>query len=149
MGNTRSDTESVTGDLKPRRKWSTLRVVGTLLAIAFTTFILFVGWQYWLYTGGIFKTFSFDRQEWRLLNRKTDDFSCYRGGMAHDIKTNILRAGQTTNEVETILGMPDSIKGSVHEYNLGMCSGLRIDFDSLDVHFNTVGQVDGVYIVQH
>jgi hypothetical protein len=147
-GKTPEETVSAAG-VKPPGPWSAWRVVGTLLAVAFTALVIFVSWQYWLFTGGIFKTSRFHPQEWQLLSRKTDDISCYRGGMAHDIKTNILRPGQSTHDVEALLGKPDIIRDSVHQYYLGMCSGLRIDFDSLDVHFNTDGQVEGVYIVQH
>lgn len=149
MGNTRDENESQEAGVQYPRTWGAWRVVGTLLAVALGAFLLLLGWQYWLFTGGIFKTSKFHPQEWTSLSKKADDFSCYRGGMAHDIKTNILRTGQTIKEVEDVLGKPDSTKGSVHQYDLGMCSGLRIDFDSLDVHFNTDGQVEGVYIVQH
>ena len=144
-----SDTGSVAVDIAVHKTWSPLRVVGTFFVIAFVALFLLVGRQYWLFTGGIFKTSSFNEQEWKVLNRKTDDSSCYRGGMAHDIRAKILRVGQSSNEVESILGKPDSIKGSVHEYLLGMCSGLRIDFDTLDVHFNTAGKLTSVHVVQH
>ncbi|WP_138516549.1 hypothetical protein [Rhodoferax bucti] len=149
MGNTRNENESPEAGVQLLRTWGAWRVVGTLMVVALGAFLLLLGWQYWLFTGGIFKTSNFHPQEWKLLSKKADDFFCYRGGMAHDIKTNILRAGQTTHDVEALLGKPDIIKDSVHQYYLGMCSGLRIDFDSLDIHFNTDGQIEGVYIVQH
>ena len=111
--------------------------------------VVFVGWQYWLFKGGIFRTSSFDEVEWKSLSKTTTDSSCYRGGMAHDIKTNILRAGLTKIEVEKLLGAPDSNRADVHEYFLGMCSGLRIDFDTLDVHFDSNGRLSTVQVVQH
>ena len=132
-----------------RKSWSPLRVVGVFLVVAIAVFSIFLGWQYWLFKGGIFRTSSFNEQEWKSLSRKTSDFSCYRGGMAHDIRTNVLRAGQSQGEVEKLLGKPDSDKGTVQEYFLGMCSGLRIDFDTLDVHFNAAGKITSVHVVQH
>ena len=69
--------------------------------------------------------------------------------MAHDIKTNTLHTGLTKTEVEGVLGEPDSNKADVHEYNLGFCSGLRIDLDTLDVHFNSEGRLIKIQVVQH
>jgi hypothetical protein len=69
--------------------------------------------------------------------------------MAHDIKTNILHAGLAKTEVENLLGKPDSNRSNVHEYLLGMCSGLRIDFDTLDVQFDSKGRLLEVQVVQH
>lgn len=111
--------------------------------------IALVGWQYWLFTGGIFRTSSFDAAQWRALNRHPDDASCRRGGMAHDIQTNVLRKGLTKAEVIGLLGEPDSRKDDVHGYSLGMCSGLRIDFDTLDTHFDSDGSLTTIQIVQH
>ena len=34
-------------------------------------------------------------------------------------------------------------------YALGTCSGLQIDVDTLDVHFNAEDKVEKVLIVQH
>ena len=71
--------------------------------------------------------------------------------MAHDIKTNVLRVGLTHAEVEKLLGQPDQIKAEseMYEYVLGMCSGLRIDYDTLDVHFDSGGRLTKVQVVQH
>jgi len=135
--------------LPARKSWSPLKVVGTFLVLAITALLIFIGWKYWLFTGGIFRTSSFNEQEWKSLNRKTADFSCYRGGMANDIKKNVLRVGQSRAEVEKLLGSPDSNKGSYHEYFPGMCSGLQIDFDTLDIDFNAEGKLTNVRIVQH
>jgi hypothetical protein len=132
-----------------RKSWSALRVIGNFLVLAITSLLIFIGWQYWLFTGGIFRTSSFNEQEWKSLNRKAADFSCYRGGMANDIKTSVLRVGQSRAEVEKLLGSPDSNKGSYYECFLGMCSGLQIDFDTLDIYFSAEGNVTNFRIVQH
>jgi hypothetical protein len=120
-----------------------------LLGIAGLLAVAVVGWQYWLFKGGIFRTSSFNQHEWKSLAKKSDDSSCFRGGMAGDIKENVLSAGMTKTEVEKRLGLPDSNKIDAYEYLLGMCSGLRIDFDTLDVHFDSDGKLVDVYIVQH
>jgi hypothetical protein len=127
------------------------RIFGTLCIAVSVLFVAFVSWQYWLFKGGIFRTSSFDETKWHSLNKVgTKDSSCYRGGMAHDIKTNVLRVGLTEAEVETLLGPPDHItETETHAYFLGMCSGLRIDFDTLDIHFDSEGRLLKVEVVQH
>jgi hypothetical protein len=120
-----------------------------LIIITAVVVVAFVGWQYWLLNGGVFRTSSFNEVEWKSLKRKSGDFSCYRGGMAHDIKTNILRTGLTKTEVERLLGEPDFNRIDVHEYFLGTCSGFQIDFDTLDVQFDSEGRLVKVQVVQH
>ena len=132
-----------------RKSWTPWQISWALLKSAGVLAIAFVGWQYWLYNGGIFRTSNFNEVEWKSLSKKTDDSSCYRGGMAHDIKTNILRVGLTKTEVERLLGVPDFNSDDINAYFLGMCSGLRIDFDTLDVHFNPEGRLVKVQVVQH
>lgn len=134
---------------RARKSWTPWRIAWALVKSAGVLTVAFVGWQYWLFNGGIFRTSSFNEVEWKSLSKKTDDSSCYRGGMAHDIKTNILRAGLTKTEVERLLGAPDFNRADINEYFLGMCSGLRIDFDTLDVHFNPEGRLVKVQVVQH
>jgi hypothetical protein len=134
---------------RTRKSWTPWQIAWALVKSAGGLAVVFVGWQYWLYNGGIFRTSNFDEVEWKSLSKNTDDSSCYRGGMAHDIKTNILRAGLTKTEVERLLGAPDSNSDDINAYSLGMCSGLRIDFDSLDVHFNPEGRLVKVQVVQH
>ncbi len=135
--------------LAMRKSWSPLQKVGALILATLAMFAIFICWQYWLYKGGIFKTSRFDEHEWKSLNRKTSDSSCYRGGMAHDLQTNVLRTGQPQGEIEKLIGKADFSREMVDSYFLGMCSGLRIDFDTLDVHFNAEGKLTSVHIVQH
>jgi hypothetical protein len=132
-----------------RKSWTPWRIALAICAAVVVSTIAFVGWQYWLIKGGIFRTSSFNEAEWKSLKRKTADSSCYRGGMAHDLKTNILRSGITKAEVEKLLGEPDSNKAAAHEYLLGMCSGLRIDFDTLDIQFDSEDRLVNVKVVQH
>lgn len=134
----------------PARPHSSPWRIGLNVALGLLALALgFMGWQYWLFKGGIFRISRFDAIEWRALQKKSDDFSCYRGGMANDIQMNVLRVGQTSNEVHGLLGRPDSVRDGVDGYFLGMCSGLRIDFDSLDIHFDNNNRLTLVQIVQH
>ncbi len=137
-------------DVHARRSWTPWRVSCALVIAVGVLSVAFVGWQYWLFKGGIFRTSSFDETKWKSLNKVgTTDSSCYRGGMAHDVKTDVLRVGLTRAEVEKLLGPPDLIKVETHEYFLGMCSGFRIDFDTLDIHFDSGGRLLKVEVVQH
>jgi hypothetical protein len=111
--------------------------------------VLYAGWQYWLYSGGIFRTSGFNEAAWKKLNLRTGDVSCYRGGMAADMRVNILRVGLPKSRVEALLGAPDIKRMHVYGYALGMCSGLRIDLDSLDVHFDAEDRIERVLLVQH
>lgn len=131
------------------KSWTPWRIFRTLLGAIVIVVVALIGWEYWLYEGGIFRTSSFNETKWKSLNRKTSDSTCYRGGMAHDIKTNILRTGLAKIEVENLLGKPDFSRGDVDEYFLGMCSGLRIDFDTLYLQFDSEGRLINVQIVQH
>lgn len=132
-----------------RKLWTRWRVVRNFLGATGVIGIAILCWEYWLFTGGVFRTSSFAEAEWQSLNRRTADFSCYRGGMAYDIKTNVLPAGLSEMAVKRLLGEPDSTRGNTYEYLLGMCSGLRIDFDTLDVKFDSDGRLIDVQITQH
>ena len=141
--------ESFSAMIRPHWSWNLLQRAFAFVLGAAVVVAAYAGWQYWLYKGGIFRTSSFDQAEWQALNGRTGDFSCYRGGMASDIQTKILRPGLSKSQVEKLLGSPDISKVGVHEYALGMCSGLRIDLDTLDVHFNAEDRIEKVLIVQH
>lgn len=69
--------------------------------------------------------------------------------MAHDITTHVLRLGLPKTEVEKRLGVPDYNRANAYAYFLGMCSGLRMDFDTLDVHFDSEGRLVKAFVVQH
>ena len=126
-----------------RTSWTSWRTVLGLLTGVLVVAVAFAGWKYWLFKGGIFRTSSFNEAEWKSFALKTTNASCYRGGMAHDLKTNILRVGLAEAAVEKLLGESDSNRANIQEYLLGMCSGLRLDFDTLDVHFDSEDRVNG------
>jgi hypothetical protein len=61
-----------------------------------------------------------------------------------------LQSGLTRDQVVALLGEPDMEKQpEMYEYNLGMWSGLRIDYDGLRIHFDAQGRLNYVQCVQH
>lgn len=131
------------------RSWTLpQRIVAVIVGVVLVA-LTYACWQYWLYKGGIFQTSNFDETKWKELNLRTGDSSCYRGGMASDMQINILYPGLPKAQVETLLGTPDFKRVGVYEYSLGMCSRLRMDLDTLDVHFNADDKIEKVLVVQH
>ncbi|MGV8894154.1 MAG: hypothetical protein ACOH2K_14670 [Burkholderiaceae bacterium] len=120
---------------------------------AFVTLLIvaaaYVGWLYWLFKGGVFSTSNFESSAWHAKETPETDSSCFRGGMANDLKNKVLKRGASRSSVEQLLGTPSRSKPSEIQYYLGFCSGLRIDVDSLNIHFNERGQLTSVSIVQH
>ena len=55
--------------------------------------------------------------------------------MANDIIRNVAVPGSERSIVETKLGPPDSFKHNEARYELGMCSGFRIDYDTLHIEY--------------
>lgn len=98
-----------------------------------------------------FETDSFEKAEWQQEVSLEESFSCYRGGMASDIKNNKLVAGMRVEHVVNLLGKPDTTKFNKQEiqYILGMCSGFGIDYDVLHIHFNEHGEFTNAKIIQH
>lgn len=132
-----------------QKKWTIFRAAKYAALSLLLGVIAFVAWQYWLFNGGIFSTSRFNDSEWKEAPSKDDDFSCFRGGMANDLKGRVLLPAMRRESVENLLGDPTRSEANKLEYNLGMCSGLRIDFDSLNVYFNERGELTHVAIIQH
>ena len=98
-----------------------------------------------------FETDAFEKAEWQQETSFEESFSCYRGGMANDIKNNKLTAGMQAKHVVNLLGKPDTTTPNKQEtqYILGMCSGFRIDYDVLHIYFNEQGELTDAKIIQH
>lgn len=69
--------------------------------------------------------------------------------MANDIRNLLLRKGMTKLEVEQRLGKPDHESSLKYQYVLGMCSGLGLDYDTLDIYFDSEGKLIDTAISQH
>lgn len=126
-----------------------LRAIKWLALGAVAVFVVYAGWLYWRFHGGVFATSRFDSAAWSAKQTAASISSCYRGGMAEHIKEQTLRPGLKREEVVRILGQPDFEKADEFHYVLGMCSGFRIDFDGLHVYFSPTGALERVAILQH
>ena len=82
---------------------------------------------------------------------QNDDPDNPRGNMAYHLRDKVLKAGMSMDEVRAILGNPDySETENSLQYNLGMWSGFRMDYDSFDIYFEEGnGGLTHVEIVQH
>jgi outer membrane protein assembly factor BamE (lipoprotein component of BamABCDE complex) len=133
----------------PAKPWGFGRIVKYLGLTSVVVVAAHVAWGYWLFNGGVFATAVFEPSVWHTKQTNETDATCFRGGMANDVKNKVLKPGLSREAVKSLLGQPDSERPTKFEYSLGMCSGLRIDFDSLNVYFNENGVVASVAIVQH
>ena len=86
----------------------------------------------------LFSPFSgrlFDQDVWHSQSG-SDSADNPRASMVHDLEWRYLHAGMSRAQVVKLLGEPDWHKQpDRYSYNVGMWSGFRIDYDSLDVHF--------------
>ena len=99
----------------------------------------------------LFSPFSgrvFDRDVWHA-QAGSEDSDNPRASMVHHLKWRYLLPGTSRSTVIQVLGEPDWEKqADVYSYNVGMWSGFRIDYDSLDIHFRG-DTVTHVRCVQH
>lgn len=126
-------------------KW--LRIsAGAVLAILLALPSL----AWWYMSTGVFATDSFDKAAWSAIPRGDEDFTCYRGGMAEDIRDNVLSHRMTGDDVIALLGRPDgNLAAREYQYVLGMCRGFGFDYDNLHVYFDEHGHFSHAEIMQH
>ena len=125
--------------LRPHLPMLTLAL---LCVIAFATFV-------WWTSHGVFTSARFDRDGWLARPDVMAETSCYRGGMANDIKSRLLLPGMSADAVVALLGRPDAESVQEYRYVLGMCSGLGFDYDDLHVYFDASGGYSHAAIIQH
>ena len=105
---------------------------------------------------------SFDKERWRAayLGETPEEkgkklAQCIRGPMFGDLRNRYLRPGTRKARVLELLGNPDfdskgEREGDVCErWNLGFCSGFKVDLDSLNVCFDAADRVSHVFRLQH
>jgi len=85
---------------------------------------------------------EFDATVWRNppgCGSNGCDVDCVRGQMVRDLTRSYLRLGMSRSDVIALLGNPQPgslpVKTSL-SYDLGMCSGFRMDYDALVLSFN-------------
>jgi hypothetical protein len=99
----------------------------------------------------------FDRQIWFDANncgRDGCDAECVRGPMVNDLRRFYLLPGISKDDVVRIVGEFEQKHKQENgmfcaEYNLGMCSGFRIDYDALVVCFGGDGRLAQTWTEQH
>ena len=133
--------------------WSVLALIATLaIAIAGLVWVSNGSLMYaviWLNNRLVFSTEEFDPTKWHGVTGHQIDTSCARGGMAKDIQKRIITPGMNRQEVEALLGQPDKKDPAEYVYFLGLCSGLRIDYDGLHIAFDAHNKVTHTQIIQH
>ena len=74
------------------------------------------------------------------------EMECLRGPMYRDLKKNYLFVGTPKAAVTRLIGEPTQIaEKNCFDYELGYCSGLKIDTDYLRVCFDSSEKVTNVY----
>ena len=78
------------------------------------------------------------------------EMACIRGPMFRDLKRNHIINGTSKGSVVRLLGTAHSDRhnASCIVYELGMCSGLKIDYDWLNICFDPDDKVMSVYHYQ-
>lgn len=122
-----------------------LIATSALIAVALAAFAIFVWWT----SHGVFASARFDRNLWLAQPVDVAETSCYRGGMANDIKSRLLSPGMSADAVVALLGRPDAEAAREYRYVLGMCSGLGFDYDDLHIYFDARGGYSHAAIIQH
>lgn len=98
---------------------------------------------------------EFDATVWRNPPRcgpNGCDVDCIRGQMVRDLTRSYLRLGMSRSDAIALLGNPQPgslpVKTSL-SYDLGMCSGFRMDYDSLVLSFNDRDALIDIRTKQH
>ncbi len=138
--------------MSPRGRASLIRLAKVLLVLLFL-----LGGAVW----GLRTIFDyrnkadFNAEAWSKAENCTGalcEQECIRGGMVSDLQRRYLVPGKSRDEVIALLGpgrpTARADKGGI-DYSLGMCSGFRMDFDSLIVAFDESDRLTGSWIVQH
>lgn len=125
-----------------------------IIAILFTLLVLQLKYK-------IISPFSgedFNQETWfKYNNLGNKDYICLRGPMVYDLKDEYLHIKTTTKqEVVELLGTPDinnstsrRNKSNCIGYSLGMCSGIKIDYDYLYICFDNEKAITKTYTQQH
>jgi outer membrane protein assembly factor BamE (lipoprotein component of BamABCDE complex) len=131
-------------------RWSVGRsvkyvAIAGLAAFAVLLFAVFVWWT----SGGVFMINSFDQKTWSATPSEEGKLTCYRGHMADDIKTRLLKPGIPRADVEYLLGLPDDPSNpQEYQYLLGVCTH-GIDEDYLHIYFDAERRVERAAIIPH
>lgn len=101
---------------------------------------------------GPYHSARFDSVKWQAgIPSDRNSTECYeRAAMAEDLQRELRWRRPARDEVIAMLGKPDSTSGTNQlSYDLGMCSGLRIDYDTFEIRFDPSGKVSDAFMQQH
>ena len=91
----------------------------------------------------------FDKIEWKKYSNDMNRDNP-RGQMIEDLFENHLKKEISSAEIIALLGTPDrKNEQNFYSYNLGIWSGLRMDYDSLDLWFDNKERLVSFARVQH
>ena len=92
---------------------------------------------------------KFNSEIWKQFH-ENDDPDNPRGQMFADLQKHHLKSDLSKEEVQDLLGEPDLRETeTILEYNLGMWSWMRIDYDSIVIEFDETNRLIKSYRVQH
>ncbi len=96
---------------------------------------------------------KFDQKVWLNSESINQGAGCIRGPMFSDLKNNYLKKGMSLIDVKNLLGSAEYTKyenlTNCLDYNLGMCSGIQADYDSMLVCLDDKQKVDYVTHIQY
>ena len=102
---------------------------------------------------------DFDKKKWDTAfqcNEKVDleclnkELACLRSPMYRDLERHYLLQGTPKAKVIELLGEPQEALRHPEciDYNVGFCSGLKIDYDYIRVCFDTKDKIQSVFHYQ-
>lgn len=104
-------------------------ILGIVGSVGFVAYVYFVVFDY------PFDDKDFNKIVWVKYHESKDPDNP-RGQMLEDLQNKYLKPGLSKSKIKELLGEPDLDKSdNLWVYNLGMWSGLRIDYDSLNIEF--------------
>lgn len=123
--------------------------IGCVLVLVLTSALVLMSWMViGFLLDDPFSGRWFNQTLWQKLDGSLDPDNP-RGSMVLDLKQRYLKKGVSRSYVISLLGEPDCENtDEILSYNLGMWSGFRIDYDSLDIRFED-GLLVESYCVQH
>lgn len=126
-----------------------VKYIGFLAGFFLIGVLAFCGYLYFVVLDDPFNNRDFDKEIW-LKSHADMDPDNPRGEMYEDLVENHLSKGMSKTEIFGLLGQPDfQNTEDLMSYNLGMWSGMRIDYDSLDLKFTADGGLVEFCRVQH
>ena len=127
----------------------TLKIIASILAVGLLGYVAFVWYVAYVVFDTPFDNKEFDKIVWQKYHKDMNPDNP-RGEMYKSLIEDYLKQGMTKREIIQLLGEPDyKDEENLLSYNLGMWSGFRIDYDSLDLNFSNDGNLVKYYRVQH